>query len=297
MKKAKLLLAAVIFIETQYLYADRGLIPFKPRARVFEPNQRAMIAWSGKEEILLLTTDLRASEPTKILEVLPLPSEPNVTKGDIEVFKKATRLINEKLDYMISRKMTLGPKSRTAGPKPAGEVTFHEKIGSHDISVTHVSDRKGFVEWVEGYLRSADVKNPKIPEEMKKVVHEYLKEGFSWFVFDVVELDKKLKTNDAIQYKFKTDYLYYPLKITSSGEGSTSIDLLILTPKLLSEFTGFPLKKVILQHPPIFVTNNELRKLNKDMYDLLSNFTKTRLRIWQIRGKLSEFKKDLIVKG
>jgi len=112
-----------------------------------------------------------------------------------------------------------------------------------------------------------------------------------------VELDKKLKTNDAIQYRFKTDYLYYPLKITGSGEGSTKIDLLILTPKLLSEFAGVPLKKVTLPLHPIFVTRKELRQLNKEMYELLSEFNETRLRIWHIRGKLSEFRKDLIVKG
>jgi len=46
--------------------ADRGSIPFKPHVQVFEPNQRAMIAWDGHEEILLLSTDLSASEPTKV---------------------------------------------------------------------------------------------------------------------------------------------------------------------------------------------------------------------------------------
>jgi len=171
MKKIRLVLVVIIIFEIQCLYADRGLIPFKPRTRIFEPNQRAMIAWSGKEEILLLSTDLRASEPTKILEVLPLPSEPNVTKGDLEVFKKATRLINKKHNRR-SLSMRLGGRSPMEGSQPAGEVTFHEKIGAHDVSVTRVSDRNGFVKWVEDYLRSSDVKNPKIPEGMKKVVNE-----------------------------------------------------------------------------------------------------------------------------
>ena len=80
-----------------HLYADRGSVPFEPHVQIFEPNQRALIAWNGSEEILLLTTDLYASESTKILEVLPLPSEPVVEEGNIEVFRKATELINEKL--------------------------------------------------------------------------------------------------------------------------------------------------------------------------------------------------------
>ena len=73
---------------------------------------------------------------------------------------------------------------------PAGEVTLHDKIGSHDISVTHVLHRRGFIDWVEGYLRKAGVGNPTIPEPMKAVVDEYLHDKFEWFVFDVVELDK-----------------------------------------------------------------------------------------------------------
>ena len=55
-------------------YADRGSIPFEREAKVFEPTQRALIAWDGKEEILLLSTDMSTSQPTKVLEILPLPS-------------------------------------------------------------------------------------------------------------------------------------------------------------------------------------------------------------------------------
>ena len=69
----------------------------QPKVVIFEPDQRAVIAFNGQEEILLLSADLRVSEPTKILQVLPLPSEPKVTKGDFEVFVKATNLINSKL--------------------------------------------------------------------------------------------------------------------------------------------------------------------------------------------------------
>ncbi|MCD6162881.1 MAG: hypothetical protein J7K40_10770 [candidate division Zixibacteria bacterium] len=58
----------LIAFGTQTTYADRGSIPFDSRIEIFEPNQRAMIAWNGSEEILLLSTDLRASATTKILE-------------------------------------------------------------------------------------------------------------------------------------------------------------------------------------------------------------------------------------
>ena len=286
-------LILLFLLNAQAVYADRGSIPFNPNVHIFEPKQRAMIAWNGTEEILLLSTDLRASRPTKVLEVLPLPSEPVVKKGDVEVFRKATALINRKLRER--RVQALRRKGKTIPPKaPAGEVTFHKKIGAHDISVTRVLNKKGFINWVERYLRSAGVGNPKISAAMKTVVGEYLREGFKWFVFDVVSLDQVSKTNEAIQYRFKTKSLYYPLKITRTEKGYTSVELLILTPKLLSKFPGYPIQKVRLRHEPVTISASELRSLNREMYVLLGRRKSMKLRIWRIRGKLSSFRKDLI---
>ncbi len=275
------------------LYADRGSIPFEPDVRIFEPTQRAMIAWNGTEEILLLSTDMNASDSTGVLEVLPLPSEPAVKKGDIEVFGKATKLINEKIreQHLLMHKRN-GGKERSS--QVAGEITFHEKIGAHDISVAHVLDKDSFIKWVENYLDSAGVKNPVIPEGLKKVVEEYLEEKFSWFVFDVVSLDKELKTNDAIQYRFKTEHLFYPVKIMSTEEGYTSMEFLILTPELLRNFPGIPLDKINLQHQPITITSDELRNLNEEMSELLGHKEEMKLRIWEIEGLISSFTKDLI---
>jgi hypothetical protein len=275
--------------------ADRGSIPFRPDVHIFEPTQRAMIAWNGTEEILLLTTDMNATGSTEVLEVLPLPTEPVVKKGDIEVFVKATELINKKISqqHLLLDKRN-GGKERTT--QVAGEITFHEKIGAHDISVAHVLDKDVFVRWVEKYLDSLGVKNPIIPEGLKKVVEEYLEEKFTWFVFDVVSLDKELKTNDAIQYRFKTENLFYPVKIMSTEEGYTSMEFLILTPELLKVFPGIPLEKINLSHQPITLTSDELRDLNEEMSELLGNKEEMKLRIWEIEGLISSFTSDLIAR-
>jgi hypothetical protein len=277
------------------LFADRGSIPFRPDVKIFEPTQRAMIAWNGTEEILLLTTDMNASDSTEVLEVLPLPNEPAVKKGDIETFKRATDLINKKI-----RRSTILMSKRNGGKKrktqSAGEITFHKKIGAHDISVAHVLNKDGFIIWVENYLNSLGVENPDIPEGLRNVVDEYLEEKFTWFVFDVVSLDKELKTNDAIQYRFKTDFLYYPIKIMSTEEGYTSMDFLILTPMLLANFPGIPIEKIKLKHQPISVTSDEVKNLNKEMSEILENREEMKLRIWEIKGEISSFTEDLIAR-
>ncbi|MBN1695398.1 DUF2330 domain-containing protein [candidate division WOR-3 bacterium] len=283
------------FLSGVSVFADRGSIPFEPYIKIFEPTQRAMIAWNGEEEILLLSTDMSASDTTEVLEVLPLPNEPVVKKGDVETFRKATDLINEKIrlqNLIISKRN--GGKER--GIEPAGKITFHEKIGAHDISVAHVLNKEGFIIWVEKYLNSLGVENPEIPEGLKKVVDEYLEENFTWFVFDVVSLDTEIKTNDAIQYRFKTDFLFYPVKIMNTEEGYTSMELLVLTPELLRHFPGIPLETIELPHQPISITSSELSELNEEMDELLEHKDNMKLRIWNIEGNISSFTEDLIAR-
>lgn len=292
----KLALVAIVFLifVPQQATADCGGIPFNPRVVIFEPNQRALIAFNGQEEILLLSADLRVSEPTKILQVLPLPSEPKVTKGDFEVFVKATHLINSKLPRPPAMPARGGMGGMGGGGAlPAGEITFHDKIGSHDLSVIHVLNHRGFLDWVANYLRKAGVDNPTIPEPMKAVVAEYLQDRFQWFVFDVVDMGKEVKTKEAIQYRFATRWLYYPLRITRSEEGDTTIRLLVLSPELV-QLPRLQGGKVRLAHDPIRITSKELRSLGSDDLATLIKGNHSMLRIWEITGPLSGFKNDVL---
>ena len=288
---AAAVLLSILFVPM--CFANRGMIPIDPDIKIFEPTQRAMIAWNGSKEMLLLSTDLSASDSTISLEVLPLPTEPEVKKGDLETFRRATNLINSKLRAVAIS----GKRNGDNGDEvilPGGEVTFHEKIGAHDISVTHLLDAEGFVDWVRDYLKSMEIEGDVISDEMKELIEEYVKEEFTWFVFDVITLGTETVNNEPIQYSFETDKLYYPLKITKTGEGYTSIELLILTPRLLRNFPGLPIKKISLAHDPITIFNDELESLNEDMFELLGHLEDMKLRIWNIEGDLKDFDADLI---
>lgn len=280
-------------------WADRGSIPFIPYVKIFEPKQRAMIAWNGTEEILLLSTDLRASAATKVLEVLPLPSEPTVKKGSLDTFVTARRIINKHLALLYARRRRArGGTSLGMAQKapPAGEVTFHKKIGPHDVSVTRVLRGDGFVDWVEKYLNKQGVEKVVIDDKLKAIVEEYIRDKFQWFVFDVVEVGIELKSLEPIQYRFKTDSLFYPLRITMLEEGRTTIELLVLTRKPLSKFPALPMKRVKLKHPLIRISDTELRTISRDMRDLLRRRHSHVLRVWELSGPLASFDRDLIAR-
>ncbi len=79
------------------------------------------------------------------------------------------------------------PLSAAAAPDftPPAEITFHEKIGAHDVSVIHVLSGLDFVGWVNNFLTRASVTDPTIPPALRQVVQEYLDDGLRWFAFDV----------------------------------------------------------------------------------------------------------------
>ncbi len=273
------------------LFGDRGLVPFNPHITIFEPNQRAIIAWNGKEEILLLSTDLSASDSTMVLEILPLPSEPKIKKGNIETFQRAVDLLNRRI-YLEGRKG--GGKAMESTIPPPAEITFHERIGAHDISVVRLMEGARFVTWVKNYIKDLGYDKEIITESHREIVEDYIAEGFVWFVLDLLTLNQETKTIEPIQYRFQSRRLFYPLKITRLGSGNTTIELLILTPMLLSRFPGIPITEVKLRHNPITINRDDLKSIDEDIYELLKDFGEMKLRIWKIEGELNSFDKDLI---
>jgi len=128
---------------------------------------------------------------------------------------------------------------------------------------------------------------------MKNVVGDYLRDRFEWFVFDVVELGTELKTKEAIQYRFPTRMLYYPLRITRSQEGDTHVRLLVLSPDLV-RLPDLGNVRLQVKHEPILVSPEDVRSLgNEGITEMLKERT-CQLRIWEVSGRLSAFKKDIL---
>ena len=259
--------------------------------KVEEPLQKAVIAWNGREEILVLSTDLKTSRKTKLLEVIPLPAQPQVDKGDSELFDKAVELLKSK--NRKRGKRLLG----SVGAKPAGEITLDKKIGAHHISVAHVIDEKGFIKWVEEYLKTKLGKNtrPLITDTTREVIGEYLRDGFKYFSFDIIDADSQLATNDAIRYRFPSKFLYYSLRISrSGGTGNTKIQLAVLSSGLLNQYRGLSSDAIKSPYKPATISPSELGKLNGEIAELFGEKPAI-LRLWEISGPLAEFRGDLQV--
>lgn len=281
------------------LLADMGSIPFEPGVDIYEPLQRAFIAWNGRDEMMILTTDLRASYPTKVLEIMPFPSEPEVDEGDAGVYHRALRIIREKQPRRHYKARGLGLESSDKLGylrPPSGTVTFHEQIGAHDISVTKVIRSDGFVPWANRYLRSLGVDTPRIPRRLQRVVEEYIDEGFVWFVFDVVELGTSIKRKDALEFTFCSNYLYYPIRITATEKGMTKIEIIALTRRLFRTFSGISRNEIEMPYRPVIINRDELRRIDRALLRFFRRNDTLYLRLWKINGYPSSFSGDLIAK-
>ena len=269
--------------------ADRGAMSFSPWIDIYEPSQKAIIAWNGQEEFLVLSTDLRASQPTKVLEVLPLPSSPVITRGDVKIFRQINQLINRSLAF---NSLSKGPGGRGEG----AEITFHEKIGAHDITVVHVLDSGYFEEWVGEYFRKQGVAGYKVSPVMLATIEQYILDGYKWFAFDVVELGTSLKSNDAIQYRFESDKMYYPLRISGNAKGQTDISLTIISRNELTQYRGIPREKFQRLHPAVSVANGELAAIHAEMAEMFNPSEKMFIQTLQLKGDLSEFDLDIVIR-
>ncbi|MEM3061602.1 MAG: DUF2330 domain-containing protein, partial [Candidatus Bathyarchaeia archaeon] len=178
--------------------ADRGTIPIAD-VDVYGPGQKAIIAWNGETERIILSTDLYSSANTKVLEVIPLPSKPSVEEGSFESFQAVQELVIGNM-----------PRVATPGYKEL-EIVFHEKIGAHDITVVRATSLKELVDFAHDYAWKMMLGNSiPITENTKRVLEDYLTRSFNYWVFDLVDLASKMRSIEPIVYEFQSSSLYYP---------------------------------------------------------------------------------------
>ncbi len=262
---------------------------------VFEPGQRALILWNGEEEILLLSTDQRASERSAVLEVIPLPARPSVRLGSFETFEKAQRLMVEKRMWAVAHG---GARSDwVKAPKNAGRIDFHKKLGAHDLTVAQVLDGEGFVGFVQDYLqRTYSVNQAPIKEPFVKIIESYIERGFEWFAFDAIVLDdEKNGSREPIEYRFKSDAVFYPMQISTQERGKTKVELLVFSTTGAGNFEGLSADRVDIE-APLKVGVDEVMALDNAWNGFFPGADTLVMDQWRIKGDIARFTEDVVVR-
>ena len=229
-----LLISFLVVMRGSPVYGDRGLIPVEPEVTVYEPGQKAILAWNGHVEIMILSTDVSSSRDAVVLELLPLPSEPTVEAGRIQSFQAIQTLIwNEGLNQQL---YSGDPEARSGSV----EIVFHEEIGAHNITIVSAHDTSELTDWIRTFLEASDVDEMVSLGRFEAVVEDYMNRGFHYYVLDLITVASEDRSVDPIIYQFASNVLYYPLVITSPVGGDTEITLFILTEdQIVEEYAPF----------------------------------------------------------
>jgi hypothetical protein len=215
------------------------MISIAANISIDEPGQKAIIAWDGQEEILILSTDVHAEGDTTALRVIPLPSEPDrIEQGDFNSFLRIRDIIYDRFRPRHGWFECGGTGGKEGG---AGvDIVFHDKIGAHDIWVAKATDAAGFVNWADDFLARNEIQYEISSPELEALAAQYIDDGIQFFVFDLIELSPDQKSVEPIVYRFQSDTLYFPLKISSIIPGYTEISLFLLTPEPLVDMSQLP---------------------------------------------------------
>ena len=204
--------------------ADMGQI-HATKATVSEEDQKAIILQNLNEEILILGTDIRADQKTGLIRFIPFPAEPRVELASGDPFQAVMELVDKyRLVYVYQTK---GEQTRTQGV----EVTFNQKLGSHDVTVVKINDAQAFRQWVNDYFKARGLPVREAYPEIEAVAQDYVNRGLAWFVFDFVEADDQVRFVEPLMYRFASPSLYYPLKTSNTFGGEGGINLFVLAPR------------------------------------------------------------------
>jgi outer membrane protein assembly factor BamB len=261
--------AAMLFMTSIFgminVKADGGMISFKD-FDVYEPGQNAIIAWNGQTERMILSVDVYSEQSTKALHMVPFPSKPTAELGDAEAFEELNELIDK---YRPKYDSKFGSGRDSLGPPTSNiHIVSSELIGPHDLTTVWISDPSDFTTWVNEFLASKGFEDKELPEELDDVIGHYTLSGIRYFVFDVIELEPDKRSVDPIIYTFETDYLFFPLEISSIIEGSTKITLALITPSNLP-INYMPLQEMgFRKNFDKILSSFEIEPVNEDISEM-----------------------------
>lgn len=269
---------------------DGGMISFY-KIPVYEPGQKAIISWNGEQEIMILSVDVYSENSTKALHMVPFPSLPQVELGTLNSFEKINELT------MANRYIYKGmgwDGVSIMSENSAIEIVFNEKVGPHNITAVKINSSQDFSLWVNEFLSDKGITDLELPDDLDLIIDNYIKQNITYFVFDIIDLNVEEKSVDPIIYKFDTEYLFFPLEISSIIEGKTKITLALITPPNLP-INIMPLQKLgFYRGFDKIISKSDLYEISEKIAEIFND--NGYLELFTGYFSLPDLKNDVVVK-
>jgi hypothetical protein len=288
----------LFLIQPHLIFADGGMMIWPPDVQLNESAQNAIVAWDGKEEIIIISNDIESSAKATSLRIVPFPSNPTVKEGSFETFSKLTEIMNKKIEEVRNQQIKEGG-GFGAAPTGGIEITFQQKIGAHDLTIVKVNDLEAFLSWIKNFATQKGLMVKDISPEFKEGVKNYLKRDIKYFVFDVIDSSGEKESINPLVYRFNSEYLYFPVLISGVSEISqnqTEIQLFLITRDKLPKETSSEGKgdfywKGYFNYP-VQLTQEELKGVDEEIANLFGSGVIART--FSYYAYLKDFDKDLV---
>jgi hypothetical protein len=243
-----------------------------PTDLLVEPFQRAIIAWNGEIEILILATDMAVSTNklgfSRAVQFIPLPANATSQQERREVFDRMNALYP-----MLSN-------LRSARPSNA--------IGTMDVNseVVEIAEPS---ELIAAITRRCAIE-PSYIAPAQEIAQQYIDRGYRAFAIESIALDSTVRSFPPMSYEFPSAELYYPLETSVMGSGITSVDLTLVTPNGIDNFDETSTPITMLSR--FSIDASELINMQPRLVELFSQDKVVVQRIL-LRGDLKDMKLDL----
>ncbi|MHC4704830.1 MAG: DUF2330 domain-containing protein [Planctomycetota bacterium] len=206
-------------------------------ADIYQPTQKAYIRWDGSEEKLLLQTKYEGPAE-EMVWVVPVPSEPNVEKGDPNVFErlsKETMRPDIGCTYFWRLSRMVAPAGNLASRKVA---KWRKRVGAYDVALLSPVSAKDVIRW----LNSNEF---GVPDDAVPILRKYISDRW-WMVATKIHRDALIEvtreklaegTLHPLEFTFKSSKCIYPLKLTSLAAGPVEELLYVEGPTHLEPVT------------------------------------------------------------
>ncbi|MEM3692749.1 MAG: DUF2330 domain-containing protein [Candidatus Bathyarchaeia archaeon] len=238
-----LTLTVLLVLSPRPALADRGALPIDD-AIIYQHGQVAAIAWRNGDEVLILSSSLQIlryagierfddskapKNSARVLEILPLPSMPEIEEGDFGVFQR----LSDIAELGMAKTPIYGRASQDV--RQGIQILFQETIGPRDITVVRADGAEELISWATIYTEEKGLSPPESRwlGLLKEVAKDYIADGYVYFVFDIINIEAEAKIVKPLIYKFRSERPYYPLRISSLidsyGYSYSQITLFLLT--------------------------------------------------------------------
>jgi len=243
------------------------------------------VAWNGTEEILWISTKQKSLVPGEgaALSIMPMPGKPiSVTRGDDKLYEKSYEAVEQKLAV----------NGGVASRAPLLEV----QIGAHNIFVLEGQTVENLEAQIQDFIskRFGGEAEGMIGDNTREVLADYIERDFKYFAFDLIDSTEEEEIKVPIQYRFESEYCYYPMVVSKiGGTGETEVEIVAFTKGALNQHaaTALPFEEVTAE-PSVDFTSAELNAISPDI-DALFGGEGAVAREWYIKGDMKSFKGDI----